>query len=107
MTVEPNKSEVIVEVGGEGGSITLYGVRTERGWCFSRESIDWTPELLDEERVHKRSSVVDNWEAALDLLDRYPWPKLVPIAVHPEFGVKPGSPYKSACKAPTGGQNQI
>ena len=27
-----NKSEVIVVIGAEGGSITLYGLRTERGW---------------------------------------------------------------------------
>jgi hypothetical protein len=52
---QANKSEVIVEVGGEGGSITLYGRRTERGWCFSREVIDWTPELFDREWFHKNS----------------------------------------------------
>ena len=29
-----NKNEVIVDLGAEGGSVTLYGFRTERGWLF-------------------------------------------------------------------------
>ena len=28
---------------------------------------------------------VDGWEAALGLLDRYPWARLHPVEVHPEF----------------------
>ena len=36
-------SEIIIEIAGEGGSITLLGARTAQGWRFSRstnESID-------------------------------------------------------------------
>jgi hypothetical protein len=27
---------IILQLGAEGGSITLYGLETERGWVFSR-----------------------------------------------------------------------
>jgi hypothetical protein len=80
-----NKSEVILELGAEGGSITLYGMQTERGWVFSRNVIDWTPELVGEERVQHKSPVVDSWAAAVALLDQYPWQRLSPLMVHPEF----------------------
>ena len=39
------ESEVIIELGGEGGSITLSGFRTERGWSFSRALTDWRRSL--------------------------------------------------------------
>jgi hypothetical protein len=29
--------------------------------------------------------VVNSWEAALRLIDRYPWHRLYPLTVHPEF----------------------
>jgi hypothetical protein len=83
-----NESEVIIELGAEGGSIALSGFRTERGWSFRREVTDWTPELIDEERIQKRSATVETWEAALELLDQYPWPKLSPISIHPDFRKK-------------------
>ena len=57
-----NESEVIIELGAEGGSITLSGFRTERGWSFSRALTDWTPELIDEERIQHQSAVVDSWK---------------------------------------------
>jgi hypothetical protein len=86
-----NENEVIVEIGGEGGSITLYGRRTESGWLFSRKVIDQTPLLLPEEfpeGIQHKSSVVDSWEEALKLLDQYPWHRLYPLRVHPEFRQK-------------------
>jgi hypothetical protein len=83
-----NKNEVIVDLGAEGGSVTLYGFRTERGWLFSTEISDWTPELLGDEWIQKRSGVVDIWPAALNLLDKYPWVSLYPISVHPDFRQK-------------------
>jgi hypothetical protein len=71
------EKEVIVEFGAEGGSMTLFGVRSPRGWLYSRSVDDWTPELIDEERIEHDSNVVDSWEAALGLLDRYPWQRMV------------------------------
>lgn len=80
-----NACETILEVGAEGGSITLHGMRTNTGWLFSREVIDQTPELLDEDATQHRSEVVTSWPAALELMSRYPWRRLYPVEVHPEF----------------------
>ena len=80
-----NASETILEVGGEGGSITLYGIRTETGWLFSREVIDQSPELIDEAAIQHESKTVTSWPAALELMSRYPWMHLYPLKVHPEF----------------------
>lgn len=78
-------NEVILQVGAEGGSVTLYGVRTGKGWLFSRELIDQTALLLDEPEIQHTSQFVDSWDAALGLMDRYPWQKLYPVKVHTEF----------------------
>jgi hypothetical protein len=85
LTPQTMQCEVVLEVGAEGGSITLYGLRTNQGWVFSRKVIDQTPELIDEQSIATNSECVGPWEAALGLLDRYPWPRLYPISVHPEF----------------------
>ena|SRR5438132_2539279 len=77
--------QVILQLGAEGGSITLYGMETERGWLFSRNVSDWTPELLGKEHIQHKSPAVDSWQAALALLDRYSWQRLSPLIVHPEF----------------------
>ena len=52
------QSEVIVEVGAEGGSVTLYGLRTKQGWLFSRKVIDQSLMLLDEPQIQHDSSCV-------------------------------------------------
>jgi hypothetical protein len=115
------EKEVIVEIGAEGGSITLLGIRRQRGWLRRQRgwlysiSVDEDEWLLDEERidaiaghdakvqanrtlarlralfrwaiekVRQDSNAVDTWEAALVLLDRYPWHLLWPLKVHSEF----------------------
>jgi hypothetical protein len=43
--------QVIMEIGAEGGSITLFGIHSERGWLYSTSVSDWTPELIDEEAI--------------------------------------------------------
>jgi hypothetical protein len=85
MTDPMNSSEVIIKLGAKGGSVTLYGTRAERGWHFIREVDDCTPGLIDEERIKHQSAVADSWEAALGLLDKYPWYRLHPIVIHPDF----------------------
>ena len=80
--------EVIVEVGAEGGGITLYGKRVDGAWSFAREIIDQTPQLLDEAEIRGSSNVVTGWVEALALLDKYSWAGLYPISVHPEFAAR-------------------
>src|ERR1700730_17657623 len=58
-----NEFEVLIELGAEGGSLALHGIRTEHGWVFSRQLVDWTPELVDEKRIQGKSTCVDSWDA--------------------------------------------
>ncbi|MBK4733392.1 hypothetical protein [Noviherbaspirillum pedocola] len=77
--------EVILEAGVEGGSIRLYGMHNEKGWIFSEDVVDQTPELIDKPGVHYRSKPVYTWEDALSLLDEYCWHCFFPLTVHPFF----------------------
>ena len=54
-------NEIILRVGAEGGSLTLYGVRTKQGWLFSREVIDQTPLPLNVPGIKHRTKVVSSW----------------------------------------------
>lgn len=83
--------EVIVEIGGEGGSIALLGVRDRQGgwhFCLDRDEsslADFLPDDFDPALLRSRSGWVTSWEEALARLDRYPWHRLYPIALHAEF----------------------
>ena len=85
--------EVVLEVGGEGGSIKLLRGKTTSGewqfWVKTNESALYDL-LPDEDRGEpgdyiQRTDYVPSFEEALKLLDRYPWAKLYPLQVHPEF----------------------
>lgn len=43
-------------------------------------------EDLDLPAIRKQSVMADSWDAALRLIDRYPWHRLYPLTVHPDFG---------------------
>ncbi len=77
--------QVVLEVGAEGGRLTIYGLSTPHGWRFSRQTIDDSAAFLGEPREQRESEIVDSWEKALELLRPYPWQKLYPLEVHPEF----------------------
>lgn len=77
--------EVIVEVGAEGGSVTLYGIRSRGEWVFSRHTIDQFAEAVDKPLKPMDSHTTTSWSEALALLDSYPWHRLFPLQVHPEF----------------------
>lgn len=83
----PEEKLAIVELGAEGGSVTLYGRESPAGWSYRVESrfVD----LLDEEQgaavVLAARPWAETWRAALKQLDAYPWTRLVPLGVHPDF----------------------
>ena len=93
VAVEANGSVVILKVGAAGGSVTLVGRTGGAGeWQFARITIDQSEDLLGEADVKAPGPPViaplewvDVWEEGLRLLDRYPWARLHPVAVHPEF----------------------
>jgi hypothetical protein len=84
---------VILQAGAEGGDVTLVGRRAESGeWQFARITDDQTEALFGESGVEatpppapESLNWVDSWEEGLRLMDRYPWARLHPVAVHPEF----------------------
>src|SRR5262245_43693818 len=63
----------------ESGTLMVGAIRcsTRRLRCCQTSSTN--------QRFEKDSEVVNSWEAALRLIDRYPWHKLSPLTVHPEF----------------------
>ncbi len=77
--------QTVVRVGAAGGSVTLYGQPSAQGWLFSRTVNDQTPLMLDQSEIRHSSTAVADWAEALELLDAYPWARLYPIKVHPEF----------------------
>lgn len=78
-------NELILKIGAEGGSLTLYGNRDLGHWRFSRTVIDGSGELVGLPPSRSDSQIVDTIEEALMLLDRYPWQALYPLEIHPEF----------------------
>jgi hypothetical protein len=92
-TAKQMTGETILELGAEGGSLTLFGNRDAAGqWRFWTQTDETTMiDLLDEEDLSGLGSL-DNTSApvyslpeALALLDKYPWYRLTPLQVHPEF----------------------
>ena len=87
--------EIILELGVEGGAVTLLGSKAGGGWRFCRVTDERTmhgllgehdrpPDFREEDWV-RCSHWVDSWESALALLGGH-WPLLFPLQVHPEFG---------------------
>lgn len=81
------EGDVILKLGAEGGSLTLYGLLTKEGCSFTLGTYDCTPELIDEgPAIQRKSGVAHSWDAALELLDENrSWPKLFPKCIHPDF----------------------
>lgn len=79
------KREIVLMVGCEGGGVTLYGMREGARWRFTRNVVDQTPSMLDEAEIEHNSPFVESFDEALKLMDRYPWHRLSPIKVHPDF----------------------
>lgn len=81
--------EVIVSVGAEGGSVTLEGRRLANGeWQFrvdKRESWLALEDPPEDFMLDKQSRWTRSFSEALADLGRYPWPRLWPLSVHPEF----------------------
>lgn len=86
-------SEIVLEVGSEGGSLTLVRERIgEAVWQFRMERNESAiHDLLSEEdrsetgNYFVRTECVNSFHEALNLLDKYPWFRLHPLHVHSEF----------------------
>lgn len=76
---------VIFQAGIEGGTLTLYGSHNGKGWVFSADIHDQTPELIGESEQYSRWKEAYSWQEALALLDHYKWHSFFPLLVHPIF----------------------
>jgi hypothetical protein len=76
---------VILEVGGEGGSIKLLGKESDEGWAFNVSSEESGLLGDDEDYTPPVRPWVKSWDEAVQQLDQYPWPNLYPLEVHPDF----------------------
>jgi len=73
--------------------VTLIGRENDDGaWRFARITIDQSEVLFGEADVEvspppvlRPEDWVEGWEAGLALMDRYPWVRLSPQYVHPDF----------------------
>ncbi len=79
--------QVILKVGSEGGSITLFGLQSPEGWTFELDRDESAVlELIEEDGLHPFPRLpLATWRGALKRLDQYPWAQLYPLEVHPEF----------------------
>lgn len=82
-------TEVVLEVGAEGGSVRLMSRRSGKGWAYKVETgsdAAFHGEAPPPEREWRRT-----WEAGLADLDAYPWTVLYPLFVAPEWRVRIGA----------------
>jgi len=84
--------EKILELGVEGGTITLLGRQDPVvGWRFVLMTNESTLNaFLEEDEAETMPQIgswgpVEGWEGALALLARYPWRQLRQLYVHPDF----------------------
>lgn len=86
------KQETILQVGADGGTIAILRRHISDGsWRFFKKiSESFHADLLSEEEqeglgFHTQDTCYESFSEALNLLREYPWHKLSPLRVHPEF----------------------
>ena len=78
------KKVIIVKVGVEGGSLTLWGRKQAGRWSFASET-SWS---FDDDAPSEPPAPlrwVRSWAEALAALDQHPWATFYADEVHPEF----------------------
>lgn len=76
--------EIVLQVGAEGGSIVLLR-KDGSPEAFCVRILDQSLSLVDEGEDITRQGTWDSWQTALQSLDYYPWRRLVPLNVHPDY----------------------
>jgi hypothetical protein len=83
--------QTILQVGCEGGCISLLGRKEKYDWTFTMTTDETSLRCFIHEedlagKLETKSHIEYSWEGALRLLEKYPhWPSLYPVAAHPEF----------------------
>jgi hypothetical protein len=81
---------VVVEIGAEGGSIKFLARSDDDGRLeYSVTMRDQTLTIIDEDErgnvIRRSTDWMGSWNDAVAVLDRWPWPMLHPLRIHPEF----------------------
>lgn len=84
------ETSAIIEIGAEGGSITVVARTGDGGSTeFSVRMRDQTLTLLSEDEagpeIRRDSAWSERWEDVVASLGRWPWPMLVPQFVHADY----------------------
>ncbi|MHC0038227.1 hypothetical protein [Pseudoneobacillus sp. C159] len=74
------KPEIILSLGSNQGSITLYGINLGHDWSFLLKWDKSQTEMVSDIQVYKRGL-----EEVLEVLDDHGWHSLIPRTVHPLF----------------------
>ncbi|PKL77855.1 MAG: hypothetical protein CVV27_04415 [Candidatus Melainabacteria bacterium HGW-Melainabacteria-1] len=89
------KRQVILQILGEGGELTLIGDNTSKGWMYTLAIVDQTLTFIEEGgEMSGICGTASTWRGALKLMDIYPWHMLSAVHVHPEFA---GRILRAAC----------
>jgi hypothetical protein len=84
--------EVVLRVGAEGGSLTVYRVPyTGGGWFWEVETNEVALHDLvsDDDDLDScgavRRTLAESFEEAIERLDKYPWVRLYPLQIHKDY----------------------
>lgn len=73
--------ETVIEIGAEGGSLTVLR-RAGDPPSFALKCRDQSLVFIDEGDELLTQSEWCDWQAVMQLLERYPWRRLYPLEVH-------------------------
>ena len=82
--------EVLLEIGGEGGSLSIQRFRATDGtwkFIFIRDESTMADFLDEEDQIDlfKKYPPVETFAEAIQLMNKYPWHELHMITMHPEY----------------------
>jgi hypothetical protein len=82
---------VILEIGTEGGSLSIHHFPATRGtWKFiltvDESTMASLTDEFDQADLLKKYPPVDSFEEAIRLMDEFPWRKMYLVSVHPDYG---------------------
>jgi hypothetical protein len=73
--------DIILSLGADIGSMTLYGVKLQDEWHFLLK-----PDItIDHSNLHKEVCLKKGFNEAIEMLNEYPWHTYIPRRIHPEF----------------------
>ncbi len=77
---------LVVEIGGEGGSLSLFAGECSAMPAYVLSIVDQSLLFIGEgDEIKGERGRATTWRGALKLLDTYPWHMLVPLQVRPEY----------------------